>query len=240
MALIELDRLTRRYGAVTAVDDLSFTLEPGSITGLVGANGAGKSTTMRMLLGLTKPTSGRALIDGRPYVELEHPTTVVGALTDPDQFHPRRTGRDALRVPGRPIRVSDLRVDALLEDVGLTSAARRRVGGYSMGMRQRLALAAALLGDPETLVLDEPANGLDPQGVHWLRTLLRRLAGEGRTVLVSSHLLSELARTVDDIVVIDRGRLVAHGPVLELVARAGTDSLEDLYLGLTGPERTLP
>jgi ABC-2 type transport system ATP-binding protein len=240
MALIELDRLTRRYGAVIAVDDLSFTLEPGSITGLVGANGAGKSTTMRMLLGLTKPTSGRALIDGRPYVELEHPTTVVGALTDPDQFHPRRTGRDALRVIGRPIRVPDRRVDALLEDVGLTSAARRRVGGYSMGMRQRLALAAALLGDPETLVLDEPANGLDPQGVHWLRTLLRRLAGDGRTILVSSHLLAELARTVDDVVVIDRGRLVAHGPVLELVARAGTDSLEDLYLGLTGPERTLP
>jgi ABC-2 type transport system ATP-binding protein len=240
MALIELDRLTRRYGAVTAVDDLSFTLEPGSITGLVGANGAGKSTTMRMLLGLTTPTSGRALIDGHPYGALEHPTTVVGALTDPDQFHPRRTGRDALRVVGRPIRVPDRRVDALLQDVGLTSAARRRVGGYSMGMRQRLALAAALLGDPETLVLDEPANGLDPQGVHWLRTLLRRLAAEGRTVLVSSHLLAELARTVDDVVVIDRGRLVTHGPVQELVARAGTDSLEDLYLGLTDTERTLP
>ena len=240
MALIELDRLTRRYGAVTAVDDLSFTLEPGSITGLVGANGAGKSTTMRMLLGLAKPTSGRALIDGHPYAELEHPTTVVGALTDPDQFHPRRTGRDALRVIGRPIRVPDRRVDALLEDVGLASAARRRVGGYSMGMRQRLALAAALLGDPETLVLDEPANGLDPQGVHWLRTLLRRLAAEGRTILVSSHLLAELARTVDDVAVIDRGRLVAHGSVEERVARAGTDSLEDLYLGLTDPERTRP
>ncbi|HSK27940.1 MAG TPA: ATP-binding cassette domain-containing protein [Jiangellales bacterium] len=240
MARIELDRLTKRYGDVTAVDDLSLTLEPGSITGFVGANGAGKSTTLRMLLGLTTPTSGRALIDGRPYAELEHPTTQVGALTDPDQFHPRRTGRDALRVIGRPIGVPDRRVDSLLGDVGLAAAARRRVGGYSMGMRQRLGLAAALLGDPETLVLDEPANGLDPQGVHWLRTLLRRLAGEGRTVLVSSHLLSELARTVDDVAVIDRGRLVAHGRVDELVARAGTGSLEDLVLDLIDPAHSGP
>jgi ABC-2 type transport system ATP-binding protein len=232
MARITLDRLTKRYGAVTAVDDLSLTLDEGSITGFVGANGAGKSTTLRMLLGLTRPTSGTATFDGRPYAELAQPARMVGSLTDPDVFHPGRTGRDALRVLARISDLPDARVDEVLEAVDLTSAARRRVGGYSMGMRQRLGLAAALLGDPATLVLDEPANGLDPAGVHWLRVTLRRLADEGRTLLVSSHQLAELAQTVDDVVVIDHGRLVARGSVPELLTAHGTTSLEDLYLEL--------
>jgi ABC-2 type transport system ATP-binding protein len=232
MARIAVDRLTKRYGAVTAVDDLSFTLEPGSITGFVGANGAGKSTTLRMILGLTRPTSGSATIDGRPYADLTRPAHVVGALTDPDVFHPRRTGRDALRVLARISGIGDRRVDEVLELVDLSAAARRRVGGYSMGMRQRLALALALLGDPETLILDEPANGLDPIGVSWLRQLLRDLAAEGRTILVSSHQLAELAQTVDDVVVIHAGRLVARGPMRDLLTASGTTSLEDVYLEL--------
>lgn len=237
MARIELDRLTKRYGAVTAVDELSFTLQPGTITGFLGANGAGKSTTLRMLLGLTRPTAGRATIDGLPYAALDHPSRRVGALTDPDVFHPRRSGRNALRVLARTAGLTDRRVDEVLEAVELTAAARRRVGGYSMGMRQRLGLAAALLGDPETLILDEPANGLDPSGVHWLRGLLRELAGQGRTVLVSSHQLAELARTVDDVVVIDRGRLVTHGSMQALTEAHSAATLEDLFLGLISKEQ---
>ena len=232
MARIDIDRLTKRYGSVCAVDDLSFTLEAGSITGFVGANGAGKSTTLRMLLGLTRPTSGTATIDGVRYVDIRHPARVVGALTDPDVFHPRRRGRDALRVLTAASDLPDRRVEEVLELVGLTDAAGRRVGGYSMGMRQRLGLAAALLGDPATLVLDEPANGLDPMGVRWLRTLLRDLAAEGRTVLVSSHQLAELAQTVDDVVVIDHGRLVVRGPMRDLVTDGRADSLEELFLDL--------
>jgi ABC-2 type transport system ATP-binding protein len=233
MTTIVVDHLTKRYGAVTAVDDLSFTLEPGTVTGFVGANGAGKSTTLRMLLGLTHPTSGTVTIDGRRYVDLAHPARTVGALTDPDVFHPRRRGRDALRVVAAASGVSASRVDQLLELVGLGDAGHRRVGGYSMGMRQRLALAVALLGDPPVVVLDEPTNGLDPLGIAWLRSLIRSLGAEGRTVLVSSHQLAELGRTVDDLVVIDHGRLVARGPVTALLDdtdRSG--SLEDLFLGL--------
>ena len=232
MSTITIDRLTKRYGAVCAVDDLSFSLETGSITGFVGANGAGKSTTLRMLLGVTGPTSGRALIEGRRYAELRNPARVVGALLDPDVFHPRRRGRDALRVLAAASSISDRRVDEVLELVDLSAAADRRVNGYSMGMRQRLGLAAALLGDPRILVLDEPANGLDPMGVRWLRTLLRDLADEGRTVLVSSHQLAELAQTVDDVVVIDHGRLVADGPMRDLITEGSATSLEDLFLEL--------
>ena len=232
MARIELDRLTKRYGAVTAVDDISFTLDPGTITGFLGANGAGKSTTLRMLLGLTHPTTGRATIDGRPYAALRHPSRRVGALTDPDVFHPRRSGRNALRVLARTTGIPDRRVDEVLEAVDLVPAARRRVGGYSMGMRQRLGLAAALLGDPETLILDEPANGLDPEGIIEIRLLLRRLGDEGRTVFISSHQLAELARTVDAVVVIDRGRLVTHGSMRALTESHNAETLEDLFLGL--------
>ena len=232
MARIEVDHLTKRYGAVTAVDDLSFTLEPGSITGFVGVNGAGKSTALRMLLGLTRPTSGTATIDGRPYAELPDSMHAVGALTDPDVFHPGRTGRNALRVLARPSGIHDRRVDELLDLVDLADAARRRVGGYSTGMRQRLGLAAALLGDPPTLVLDEPANGLDPMGIAWLRGLLRGLADQGRTLLVSSHQLAELAQTADDVILIHRGRLVARGSTAELMGRHQSASLEELFLDL--------
>jgi ABC-2 type transport system ATP-binding protein len=229
---IEVERLTKQYGAVRAVDDLSFTLEPGSITGFVGANGAGKSTTLRMLVGLTRPTSGSALIDGMPYAELQRPARVVGALIDPDVFHPRRRGRDALRVLAAASGITDARVDEVLELVDLTDSGQRRVGGYSMGMRQRLGLAAALLGDPQTVILDEPANGLDPMGIRWLRTLLRDLAAQGRTILVSSHQLAELAQTVDDVIVIDRGRLVTRGAMTDLMTIGGAGSLEDLFLDL--------
>jgi ABC-2 type transport system ATP-binding protein len=232
MPRIELAHLTKRYGAVTAVDDLSFSLEPGSITGFVGANGAGKSTTLRMLLGLTRPTSGTATIDSLPYADLPDPARAVGALTDPNVFHPGRTGRNALRVLARPAGIDDRRVDEVLELVDLTDAARRRVGGYSTGMRQRLGLAGALLGDPPTLVLDEPANGLDPMGISWLRGLLRGLADQGRTLLVSSHQLAELAQTVDDVILIDHGRLVARGSTADLMARHQSASLEELFLDL--------
>lgn len=234
MELIELHHLSKSYGRVAAVQDLSLTLNPGRVTGLIGANGSGKSTTLRMLLGLTEPTAGSATIGGRRYADLAHPIRSIGAMVDPDVFHPRRSGRDALRVIARAEDLTGRRVDEVLDVVGLTAAAARRAGGYSMGMRQRLALGAALLGDPGTLVLDEPANGLDPEGVAWLRGLIRSLAGQGRTVLVSSHLLAELAHTVDDVAVLSAGRLVAHQSVDELTD--GDDSrLETAYLELTHP-----
>jgi ABC-2 type transport system ATP-binding protein len=233
MSIIAVEALTKRYGAVTAVEDLTFRVAPGRITGFLGPNGAGKSTTMRILLGLAPPTSGRATFDGRPYTSLRDPLRHVGAVMDATVFHPGRSGRTALRIAARPARIPHARVEQLLDLVGLGNAAHRRVGGYSLGMRQRLALAAALLGDPETLVLDEPATGLDPEGVHWLRGLLRRLAADGRTVLVSSHLLAELAQTVDDVVVINRGRLVAQGPMTELLDRTDATSLEAFFLDAT-------
>jgi ABC-2 type transport system ATP-binding protein len=235
MTALEVRRLTKRYGPVTAVDDLSFALQPGSVTGFVGRNGAGKSTTIRVLLGLTRPTAGEALIAGRRYAELRHPLREVGALVQPDVFHPGRRGRDALRVVARPAGITDDRVDEVLDLVDLTAAGRRRVGGYSLGMRQRLALAAAVLGDPAVLVLDEPVNGLDPDGVRDVRLLVRRFAAEGRTVLVSSHLLAELATTVDQVVVIDRGQLVVHAPLAELLAAPGAGSLEDVFFSVTAP-----
>ena len=233
MAVLELNRLTKTYGRAKAVTDLTLTVPPGRVTGFVGANGSGKTTTMRMLLGLTRPSEGSALIDGKQYRELAHPLRTVGAMVDPDVFHPNRTGRNALRVIARAASIRDDRVDDVLDLVGLSDAASRRTGGYSMGMRQRLALAAALLGDPETLVLDEPANGLDPHGVHWLRGLIRGMAAEGRTVFVSSHLLAELAQTADDVVIIAQGRLVTQQPIADLVRQADHTSLEDVYLRLT-------
>lgn len=233
MAVIELNGLTKTYGRVRAVDSLTFTVPPGRVTGFVGANGAGKTTTMRMLLGLTRPTAGTARVDGRRYVDLPHPIRTIGAMVDPDVFHPNRNGRNALRVMARTSGIPDRRVDEVLDLVGLVEAGRRRVGSYSTGMRQRLALAAALLGDPETLVLDEPTNGLDPQGVHWLRGLVRSMAAEGRTLFVSSHLLAELAQTVDEVVIIAGGRLVTQQPMTDLVNNADCASLEEVYLRLT-------
>ena len=236
MAVIELDGLTKRFRDVLAVDDLTLALKPGRVTGFVGANGAGKTTTIRMILGLTRPTAGRATIDGQPYADIAEPARSVGAMVDPHVFHPSRSGRNSLRVIARAARIPERRVDEVLDLVDLSSQAMRRTGGYSTGQRQRLALAAALLGDPATLILDEPGNGLDPQGIHWLRQLIRTKAAEGRTVLVSSHLLAELAQTVDDVVIIDRGRLVTHQSMADLLARAQGRSLEDVYLTLTGPD----
>jgi ABC-2 type transport system ATP-binding protein len=220
MATIELQGLTKRFGPLTAVDDLSLELRPGTVTGFLGVNGAGKTTTLRMLLGLITPTAGTATFDGRRYAELDQPARHVGAVLEASSFHPGRRAIDHLRVLAIAGGLPADRASKALERVGLAAAARRRVGGYSLGMRQRLALAAALLGDPEVLILDEPANGLDPEGVQWLRTFLRGQAQEGRTVVVSSHLLAEVSQTVDHVVIIDKGRVVADAPLSELTAGA--------------------
>jgi ABC-2 type transport system ATP-binding protein len=216
------ESLTKRFGSITAVDDLSFSLRSGTITGFLGPNGAGKTTTLRMLLGLAAPTAGRALVFGRAYAEVASPALRIGAVLEATDFHPGRSGRDHLRTLSRAARLPDSRVDEVLRVVELEGAAKRRVKGYSLGMRQRLGLAAALLGDPELLVLDEPANGLDPEGVRWLREFLRSFAGEGHTVLVSSHVLAEVAQTVDNVVIINRGRLVIAAPLADLTARLGS------------------
>jgi len=216
---VEVDGLVKRFGRVTAVDGLRFGASAGEITGFLGPNGAGKSTTLRMLLGLLRPDAGRATVLGRPYRRLAEPARVVGAVLDAAAFHPGRSARDHLRVSATAAGIPERRVDEVLALVGLTDVAGRRAGGFSMGMRQRLALAAALLGDPQVLVLDEPANGLDPEGIRWLRDFLRYLAGQGRTVLVSSHVLAEVARTADRVVILNRGRLVADSPLSELAAR---------------------
>jgi ABC-2 type transport system ATP-binding protein len=215
------ESLTKRFGSLTAVDDLSFALESGTITGFLGPNGAGKTTTLRMLLGLARPTSGRALIFDQPYPRLRRPALRVGAVLEATDFHPGRSGRDHLRTLGWTVGLPDSRVDEALRLVELDGAAKRRVKGYSLGMRQRLGLAAALLGDPELLVLDEPANGLDPEGVRWLRDFLRDFASGGRTVLVSSHVLAEVAQTVDQVLIINQGRLVVESPLEQLTARVG-------------------
>jgi len=211
MAPVEVRDLSKRFGSVLAVDDLSFDIQAGRVTGFLGPNGAGKSTTLRALLGLVRPSAGTATFEGHNYDELERPSTKVGAVLEDAAFHPGRTARNHLRVLAATGEHPFARVDTVLADVGLTEAANRRVGGYSMGMRQRLGIAAALLGDPEVLILDEPTNGLDPPGIVWVRGLLREQASRGRAVLVSSHLLSEVAQSVDDVVVISRGRLRGHG-----------------------------
>jgi len=213
--------LTKRFGGLTAVDDLSFGLEAGTITGFLGPNGAGKTTTLRMLLGLAAPTAGRALIFDQPYAQLAGAARRIGAVLEATDFHPGRTGRDHLRTLSRAVELPDSRVDEVLGLVELTAAARRRVKGYSLGMRQRLVLASALLGDPELLVLDEPANGLDPEGVRWLRDFLRGFASDGRTVLISSHVLAEVAQTVDQVLIMSRGRLVVETSLERLTARVG-------------------
>jgi ABC-2 type transport system ATP-binding protein len=213
--------LTKHFGEITAVSDLSFDVQPGSVTGFLGPNGAGKTTTLRMLLGLAAPSHGHAFVFGRPYAELKRPASRVGALLDASDLHPGRTGRNHLRVLARASRVPPSRVHDVLALVDLSGAADRPAGGYSLGMRQRLALAAALLGDPELLILDEPANGLDPEGVRWLRDFLRAFATQGRTVLVSSHHLAEVAQTVDRVVIINRGRLVVESSLSALTARLG-------------------
>jgi ABC-2 type transport system ATP-binding protein len=218
MTAISVQGLTKRFGRVTAVDDLSFDVPPGTITGFLGPNGAGKTTTMRMVLGLVRPTAGTALVDGVPYVRLDRPARHVGAVLEASGFHPGRTARDHLLVLAGRGGVPARRVPEVLAEVDLCGAANRRVGGFSLGMRQRLALAGALLGDPGILILDEPANGLDPVGVRWLRTFLRTKADGGRTVLVSSHLLAELALSADSVVIVKAGRLVAQGSVAELMA----------------------
>jgi ABC-2 type transport system ATP-binding protein len=209
--LVEVSGLTKTFGTVRAVDDLSFTVEPGSVTGFLGPNGAGKSTTLRMLLGLVTPDAGSATIGGRAYATFSAPNDEVGVVLDATGFHPGRSGREHLRVYSTVNGYPRARVDAVLDMVGLAGAAGRRVRGYSLGMRQRLALATALLGDPRVLILDEPANGLDPEGIAWMRRLLREFAGQGGTVLVSSHVLSEVQQLVDQIVIINRGRLVRQG-----------------------------
>jgi ABC-2 type transport system ATP-binding protein len=227
--------LTKRFGTGVAIDALSFTLEAGSITGFLGPNGAGKTTTLRLLLGLARPTSGEALVFGRPYRELPNPTRRVGAVLESADVDPGRTGRNHLRAQAIASGIETSRVDEMLELVELDRAADRPAGGYSLGMRQRLGLAAALLGEPELLVLDEPANGLDAAGVHWLRGFLRQFAATGGTVLVSSHLLAEVAQSVDHALIIDNGRLVATVAVDQL---AGSGSLEQLYLELTGKDES--
>ena len=222
MEPILIEKLTKRYGPVLAVDDLSFSVPAGRVTGFLGPNGAGKTTTLRILLGLVHPTSGSATINGVAYADLTYPARTVGAVLEATSFHPGRRARDHLLILATAAGIGQSRVEQTLERVGLASAADRRVGGFSLGMRQRLGLAAALLGEPEILVLDEPTNGLDPDGVRWLRGMLRQLASEGRTVLVSSHLLSEVAQTVDDVVIIANGRLVAHGPIADVARQAAS------------------
>ncbi|MEU3933286.1 ATP-binding cassette domain-containing protein [Streptomyces sp. NPDC029044] len=217
MTSIDVQALTKEFGARRAVDRLTFRVHPGRVTGFLGPNGAGKSTTMRLVLGLDRPTAGSATIGGRPYPELREPLRHVGALLDAQAAHGSRTARDHLRVLAASNRIPDRRVDEVLQETGLASVARRRVRTYSLGMRQRLGIAAALLGDPEVVMLDEPSNGLDPEGIVWIRTLLRRLAGEGRTVLVSSHLMNETASFADHLVVLGRGRLLADTPMRDFI-----------------------
>jgi ABC-2 type transport system ATP-binding protein len=226
--------LTKRYGDLVAVDDLTFSVDAGTVTGFLGPNGAGKTTTLRLLLGLAEPTAGEALVFGRRYRELEDPARKVGAVLESSGFHPGRSGRDHLRMFALAAEIPPARVEEMLGLVELDRVAGRRAGTYSHGMRQRLGLAAALLGDPELLVLDEPANGLDPAGVHWLRQFLRRFAEKGRTVLVLSHMLAEVAQTVDHVVIINRGRRVASGRLEEFTGPGKT--LEDTYLEVIARE----
>jgi ABC-2 type transport system ATP-binding protein len=218
--MIEVDHLTKRYGKTVAVNDLSFRVTPGRITGFLGPNGAGKTTTLKAILGLVRPTSGATRVLGKPYRELDEPARKVGAVLETSRYHPGRSGRNHLRMLATQAGIQPKRVDEVLELVAMKEPAKRRAGGYSMGMRQRLGLATALLGEPELFVLDEPANGLDPAGIRWLRDLLRSLASQGRTILVSSHVLAEVEQIADEVVIIHRGRFVAHSTTGELAARA--------------------
>jgi ABC-2 type transport system ATP-binding protein len=228
---IVVDGLHKRFGQTVALDSVSFTVAPGTVTGFVGPNGAGKSTTMRIILGLDSAQQGTALISGRPYATLTHPMREVGSLLDASALQPSRSGRNHLLWIARSQRLPNSRVDEVAELVGLGKAARRKAGGYSLGMRQRLGIAAAMLGDPPVLIMDEPFNGMDPEGIIWMRSFLRELAAEGRAVLVSSHLLSELPEVAHQVVVIGRGRVLADGTPQELIT--GDESLEDAYLRLT-------
>ena len=223
--MIEAIGLTKRYGSTLAVDDLSFTVRPGVVTGFLGPNGAGKSTTMRMILGLDNPTSGSATIDGQPYAHLKRPLTSVGALLDANWIHPNRSARSHLRFMAAANKIDNPRVDEVLDTVGLASVANKAAGKFSLGMKQRLGIAGALLGDPGVLLFDEPVNGLDPEGIHWIRNLMTGLAAKGRTVFVSSHLLSEMAQTAEHLVVIGRGRLIADCSTEDFIARATQTSI---------------
>ncbi|MCO7273921.1 MULTISPECIES: ABC transporter ATP-binding protein [Cellulosimicrobium] len=230
MTTIHVSGLRKSYGAFDAVHDVTFTAAPGRVVGLLGPNGAGKSTTLHVLLGLAAATAGSATFDGRAFADLTHPARTVGALLDAGGLHPGRSGRDHLRVLAAAGEIPARRVDEVLALVGMTPAADRRVRTYSLGMRQRIGIAAALLGDPEVLVLDEPANGLDPAGMRWLRDLVRGFADDGGTVLLASHVLSEVRQVADDLVVVGQGRVVADGPLDDLLSG---ESLEDFYLDLT-------
>jgi ABC-2 type transport system ATP-binding protein len=218
--MIEVDALTKRYGGRMVVDDLSFRVEPGAVTGFLGPNGSGKTTTVRMILGLTEPNHGTATIGGRRYRDLPHPLREVGALLDPGGVNPNRTAIEHVRWLAAANRLPGTRAEAVLDMVGLEPVAGRKVGGFSLGMRQRLGIAAALIGDPPVLLLDEPINGLDPEGIRWIRTFMQDLAAEGRTVFVSSHLMSEMALTATELVVIGQGRLIAAESVAEFTSRA--------------------
>ncbi|MBE1591268.1 ABC-2 type transport system ATP-binding protein [Nonomuraea angiospora] len=229
--MIELQHLTKRYGGTLAVDDLSFKVEPGHVTGFLGPNGAGKSTTMRLILGLDAPASGRALVNGRRYTSIARPMHEVGALLDAAAVHGGRSAYNHLLSLARTNDIGPTRVAEVLDQVGLAGVARKRVGGFSLGMKQRLGIASALLGDPAVLMFDEPVNGLDPDGVRWIRDLMRSLAAEGRTILLSSHLMSEMALTAERIIIVGRGKLIAESTVAELTARY--PSLEDAYMALT-------
>jgi ABC-2 type transport system ATP-binding protein len=244
--MIEAVTLSKRYGETLAVDDLSFTVEPGKVTGFLGPNGAGKSTTMRMLLGLDAPTSGHALIDGKPYHELRHPLRHVGALLEARWTHPNRSAHAHLRWIAASNHIPRGRIDEVLDLVGLSEVAGKRVGGFSLGMSQRLGIAVALLGDPEVLLFDEPVNGLDPEGIYWVRTLMQNLAEQGRTVLVSSHLLSEMANTASELVVVGRGKLIAQTSTERFVeeatgnaVRVRTPTPDRLRWALSGREATV-
>ena len=231
--MIEAHALTKRYGDKTAVDDISFTIAPGSVTGFLGPNGAGKSTTMRMIMGLDRPTSGAVTVNGKPYAQHRAPLAEVGALLDAKAVHTGRSARSHLRTMAATHNIPVTRVDEVIEMTGLATVARKRVGGFSLGMGQRLGIASAMLGDPRTLILDEPVNGLDPEGVQWVRRLVRSLANEGRTVFLSSHLMSEMAQTADQLLVIGRGRINAAGPVQEVI-----DSVSAAAVRVRSPRAT--
>ncbi|MEW1707866.1 ABC transporter ATP-binding protein [Microbacterium sp. NPDC089190] len=244
--MIVADNLTKRYGAKTAVDGVSFTVAPGRVTGFLGPNGAGKSTTMRMIVGLDRPTAGRVTVAGQEYRHLRSPLTEVGVLLDAKAVHTGRSARNHLRALAATHGIGRDRVDEVIELTGIGAVAGKRAGGFSLGMGQRLGIAAALLGDPHTLILDEPVNGLDPEGVRWVRQFVRHLAAEGRTVLLSSHLMSEMAQTADHVIVLGRGRVLADAPLADLVGAWTTTTLvvrsprlDDLVTALQTPDATV-